>query len=104
MTKRQVMESTQSQAGGVVRNTRLARRRRRIDILDARLVRILAERLIIARSLAVLKKSLRDVSREREVLRRVRRLVGRKDLEHATVAVYREIMKQSLRLQKRGSC
>lgn len=87
--------------GGVARKSLLARRRQRIDDLDAKLVRTLAERLLIARSLAGLKQSVRDGARERAVLGRIRRLVGRKELEPAAVAVYREIIKHSRRLQRR---
>jgi chorismate mutase len=82
----------------------LERRRGKIDALDARLARILAERFRVVLSLVGLKKSVRDAARERVVLARVRRLVGGKELEPAAAAVYREIMKQSRLLQRRKAC
>lgn len=91
-------------AGGAASKTLLQRRRQRIDALDVRLVRALAERLRIARSLAGLKDSVRDRERERAILLRVRRLVASKELEPAAVAVYREIMRQSRDLQRRKAC
>jgi chorismate mutase len=79
----------------------LLSRRKRIDELDARLVRILVSRFLVARSLSGLKKTARDRAREKVVLLRVRRLVARKDLGSAAQAVYREIMRQCLRLQSK---
>jgi chorismate mutase/prephenate dehydrogenase len=66
---------------------RLAEARRRIDRLDAELVRVAAERLAAAaeagRAKAAMGQSLVDFAREREVLGRVRRHAGEAGLEAA---------------------
>ena len=78
----------------------LGEKRGEIDAIDARLAGLLAERFSVAASLAGLKKKVRDPAREASVLKRATGLVKDRKLRSAVLAVYREIIKQSRRLQK----
>ncbi|HOW89135.1 MAG TPA: chorismate mutase [Elusimicrobiales bacterium] len=80
-------------------NSALAGKRRRIDALDARLSRLLAERLALSASMAGLKKKVRDPEREAAVLERAARQAGGRRLRAAVKAVYREILAQGRALQ-----
>lgn len=77
----------------------LAQKRREIDVLDARLPGLLAERVSLAASFAGLKKKVRDLKREAYVLKRAAGRIKNKTLRPAILAVYRELIKQGLRLQ-----
>ena len=68
--------------------------------MDARLAVLLAERLAAAASLAGLKMKVRDPAREAAVLKRAAALIKDRKLRPAVLAIYREIIKQSRRLQK----
>ena len=78
----------------------LEEKRKKIDVMDARLAVLLAERLAAAASLAGLKKKIRDPAREAAVLKRAAALIKDRKLRPAVLAIYREIIKQSRRLQK----
>ena len=80
----------------------LGEKRKKIDALDGRLAGLLAERFAVARSLAGLKKKVRDLRREAAVLRRAAASVKDKKLRPAVAAVYRELIRQSMLLQKRS--
>jgi chorismate mutase len=80
----------------------LAKKRKKIDALDARLAGLLAERFSVVMSLAGLKKKIRDPRREAAVLKRAAGLVKDKKLRPAVTAVYGEIIRQSRLLQKRS--
>ncbi|MFA6433268.1 MAG: chorismate mutase [Elusimicrobiales bacterium] len=77
----------------------LEKKRGRIDAIDARLTGLLAGRLSLAASMTELKKKVRDPGREAAVLRRAARRVKDRTVRPAVVAIYREIIKQSRRLQ-----
>jgi len=78
----------------------LEEKRKEVDRIDGRLAVLLAERLSIAASMAGLKKRLRDSAREAAVLKRAAGLVKDRKLRPAVMAVYREIIRQGLRLQR----
>ncbi len=78
----------------------LEEKRKEVDRIDGRLAVLLAERLAIAASMAGLKKRLRDSAREAAVLKRAAGLVKDRKLRPAVMAVYREIIRQGLRLQR----
>lgn len=80
-------------------NPELAGKRRRIDALDARISRLLAERLALSASMAGLKKKVRDPERETAVLERAARQAGDRRLRAAVMAVYRGILAQGRALQ-----
>ena len=78
----------------------LEEKRKEVDRIDGRLAVLLAERLAIASSMAGLKKRIRDSAREAAVLQRAAGLVKDRKLRPAVMAVYREIIRQGLRLQR----
>ena len=76
-------------------------KRKAIDALDVRLAGLMAERFSVVRSLAGLKKKVRDPRREAAVLKRAAARVKDKKLRPAVTAVYRELIRQSRLLQKK---
>ena len=78
----------------------LEEKRKKIDALDARLAVLLAKRFSVVRSLAELKKKVRDPLREAAVLKRAAGLIKDPTLRPAVMAVYRELIRQSRLLQK----
>ena len=79
---------------------KLAAARRRIDALDRRIAALLSRRFALAAPLRALKGRASDPAREREVLSNAGRRAGRAHAAGVT-AVFREIIKQSKRLQPR---
>ncbi len=77
---------------------KLAAARRKIDALDRRLAALLARRFATAAPLKSLKKKTTDSARERIVLANARRWAGKKYYA-AAAAVFKEIIKQSKKLQ-----
>jgi len=72
---------------------RLAALRRRIDVLDRRVVRLLAARLRIVRAIKPLKSRLRDPRREAKILRGVVREARHRGADPVFVAaVYRALL------------
>jgi chorismate mutase len=79
----------------------LAAGRKKIDAIDARLARLLADRLAVARSLAAFKNTIRDPRREAVVIRRAAKAASGGELRLAVAAIFREIIRQGLRLQSK---
>jgi len=77
----------------------LEKKRKKIDALDSRLAALLAERFGLVKSLAGLKKTIRDPEREAAVLKTAGGLVKGQALSSAVTAVYKEIFRQGRRIQ-----
>lgn len=73
--------------------------REKIDALDRRLASLLGRRFALAAPLAKLKKTVSDPARERRVLANARSHAGGKIYGAGVTAVFKEIIKQSKRLQ-----
>jgi len=74
--------------------------RKKIDALDRRLAALLGRRFALAAPLAGLKKKVSDPARERRVLANARGNAGGKIYAAGVTAVFKEIIKQSKRLQR----
>jgi chorismate mutase len=79
---------------------KLAAARRKIDALDRRIAALVSRRFALAAPLRALKGRAADPAREREVLAKARRAAGRAHAAGVT-AVFREIIRQSKKLQPR---
>lgn len=79
---------------------KLAAARRRIDALDRRIAALAARRFAAAAPLRRLKGRAADPARERAVLANARRAAGRR-YAAAVDAVFRELIRQTKRLQPR---
>lgn len=77
--------------------------RAKIDALDGRIAALLARRFALAAPLARLKKKSSDPAREKRVLANARRNAGRGIYASGAAAVFKEIIKQSRKLQRRCS-
>jgi len=75
--------------------------RREIDAVDKELAMLLARRFAIAKAIGQsrLKSSIKDESRENEVLLNIRQSAG-KEFAGNAAAVYLEIIKQSRKVQE----
>ncbi|MBI4802630.1 MAG: chorismate mutase [Elusimicrobia bacterium] len=78
----------------------LEKKRKKIDAIDSRLAGLLVKRFGLVKSLAGLKKTIRDPKREAAVLKTAGGLAGSKELRFAVAAVYKEIFRQGRRMQK----
>lgn len=75
---------------------RLAALRRRVDVLDGKIIRLLAARQRLVAAMKPLKPSLRDPAREESILRLVARQARRAGADRAFVGtVYRGLLKAS---------
>jgi chorismate mutase len=79
----------------------LKEKRKRIDELDRRIARLLTGRFRAAASLRGLKKTVRDQARESVVLKRAVSAAKTPRFRAALLSVYREVIKQSRRLQEK---
>lgn len=79
----------------------LAAARRKIDVLDLHLAALLARRFAAAAPLRRLKGRAADPARERRVLANARRAAGEKRYAAAVTAVFKEVIRQTKKLQPR---
>lgn len=80
----------------------LAEIRAKIDEIDSAVVKLISERLFLAKSLAdkKLKKQVCDFSRELEVIKKVKLEAAHKEFISNIEAIYREIIEQSKKVQE----
>jgi prephenate dehydratase/chorismate mutase/prephenate dehydratase len=83
-----------------VRETEIERLRRRIDLIDWRILQLLNERMEIALKVRKHKQGVFDPERERTVLENVRQASRNLITEHFSQAIFGTIMEESKRLQE----
>ena len=80
----------------------LAFLRRRIDVADDKIIRLLAERISLVEKVLPLKKSINSPAREKEILGKAARLAVKFKTDPEFInSVYLGILKESRKFQKR---
>ncbi len=81
----------------------LGKIRERIDITDAKIRLLLEKRFSLALSAVRFKKNLRDLRREKEIIRNCQRGLRNKVLKDCFKKIYIEILRQSVVFQKKNA-
>ena len=78
----------------------LCHKRRKIDCIDAHMVRLLEKRFKLATDLKILKGKITDTKRESEVLVSVQKNVKETKFAKAIVVIFADIIRQSKKIQR----
>lgn len=75
--------------------------RKKIDLLDNKICKLVEKRLEIAIKTIAYKKKKRDIKREKEILSRIKKNLKNKSFYPQLNSIYTEIFKQSLLTQEK---